>query len=195
MSGGARRGRPLRRAALFLWALFITFLVFPDVSSLVFQVFRCECFGDGADADPARRLLAAVHGGRLPRRGEATPEYTEASNSAWIVIGVYAIGVPCAYAALLLAARRAIIEGRSTPLADALAFLHDGYRPGVFWWEMASVALKLTVVGFATLIFPGTPLQLIVVLLILIAYQLVLTRVQPFASAEATFSPKRSTSC
>ena len=65
-----------------------------------------------------------------------TPEYVEARRSAWAVIVVYGMIVPCAYGALLYSAREAIQMGQPTPLSDALAFLHDGYRPNYYWWEI-----------------------------------------------------------
>ena len=61
--GGVRKLRGLlRRAALRALppSLFITFLVLPDVSLLAFQAFRCECFGDGADAESFLRADYAL---------------------------------------------------------------------------------------------------------------------------------------
>ena len=44
---------------------------------------------------------------------------------------------------------------------------------------------KLLTVGFSTMILPGTLMQLVIVLLIVLAFQLLLVVVQPFRAAEA----------
>lgn len=54
-----------------------------------------------------------------------------------------------------------------------------------YWWEIVSTVHKLTVVGFATLIVPGTMMQPIVVLLIVLAYTCMLVLVRPFKDSDA----------
>ena len=182
------RGRELARAAglrALRWTLLITFLVFPDVCAQAFQVFRCECWDDAAwlIADYAMQCTA----GGCPHDAGArmTPEYAEAHGLAWSAIIVYAMGVPSMYALLLLAVRRSVIAGESTPLADSLAFLDDGYRPRYYWWEIVSTLHKLTVVGFATFMYPGTMMQPVVVMVIVAAYTLLLLMVRPHKDLDA----------
>ena len=189
--GGAKKLRGLlRRAALRALppSLFITFLVLPDVSLLAFQAFRCECFGDGADAESFLRAdysLKCTTGGCVgDANATVTAEYGDAQGAAWAVILMYAVGVPSVYASLLIGARKAIKKGEATPLSAALSFLHADYQPGYYWWELAVVGRKLMVVGFATLIFPGTLMQLVVVLLVVLASELLLVISQPYQQDE-----------
>ena len=182
------RGRELARAAglqALRWTLLITFLVFPDVCAQAFQVFRCECWDDAAwlIADYSLQCTA----GGCPHDAEAhmTPEYAEAHGLAWSAIVVYAMGVPSLYALLLLAVRRPVLAGESSPLVDSLAFLDDGYRPRCYWWEIVSTLHKLTVVGFATLMYPGTMMQPVVVMVIVAVYTLLLVMVRPHRDLDA----------
>ena len=85
-----------------------------------------------------------------------TPEYLNVRRDAWGVLWVYAIGVPCAYAFLLFHERHIIMDERKAPLADALDFLHSGYRPTCYFWEIINLMHKQFAVGFATIILPGT---------------------------------------
>ena len=183
----------LQRSALRVLptALFITFLVVPSVSLLAFQAFRCECFENGESYLRADYSLQCTTGGSCldtDTAGNATTtaEYDDATSAAWAVIWLYAVGVPCLYAVLLFAARRAIKQQEPTPLSAALSFLHEDYNVQHYWWELAVVGRKLMVVGFATLIFPGTLMQLVVVLLFVLAYMLVLVKSRPYTRKSVT---------
>jgi len=189
-----RRGWELARSAALRalpWVLFFTFLVFPDMSSLAFRAFRCECFGDELTGDRQSwlrtdySLQCTTNGCPGDSSMDLTPEWLEARRSAWAVLWVYAVGVPCVYGILLLLSRRTIISEEHTPLADALAFLHGGYRPSCFGWELNNVLQKLITVGFATLIKPGTLMQLVIVMLIMIAFQMLLIVLRPYRSFAA----------
>ena len=164
------------------WVLCLTFLVCPDVSSLAFQAFRCECFGDESWLRSDYSLQCTVGGCEEEHR---TSTYVHTRLVAWTVLWVYALGVPAFYAVLLFRARHAIMEDESTPLADGLAFLHKDYRPTRCWWELANVAQKLVIVGFATLIMPGKLMQLVIVMLITAVFLLLLVLARPYHSVQA----------
>lgn len=187
------RGWELVRGAFLRalpWVLLVTFLVVPDVSSLAFQVFRCECFEDeGASYLRADYSLQCTVGGcgvELNSDGEHwTAVYSNARFSAWVALLVYATCVPCFYAVLLFLARDTIMSEESSPLADSLGFLHGDFKPSRYWWELANVVHKLIVVGYATLILSGTMWQLVIVMIIMIAFQMLLVFVRPYRTAEA----------
>ena len=64
--------------------------------------------------------------------------------------------VPLMYASLLFACRRAIVDGRSTPLARALRMLYEEYRPENYAWELLLTALKLFLTGVFALYKRGS---------------------------------------
>ena len=107
--------------------------------------------------------------------------------TAWTIVSIYAVGIPLGYMALLYSVRHDINDDEHTPLVDAVAFLHDAYKPRCYWWEMAVLLHKLTTVGFATLIFPGTLMQLVVVLLTTLVFKLLLIIVKPYREIEAGY--------
>ena len=162
----------------------------PSVSLLAFQAFRCECFENGESYLRADYSLQCTTGGCFDSDDAGnlttTPEYDEAVGVSWAVIWVYSVGVPCLYAILLFAARRAIKTQEPTPLSAALSFLHEDYNVQHYWWELAVLGRKIVVVGFATLIFPGTLMQLVVVLLFVLAYMLVLVKSRPYTRKSVT---------
>ena len=164
------------------WVLFLTFLVVPDVTSLAFQAFRCECFGDESWLRTDYSLQCTAGGCNAEHR---TSEYTHVRLSAWAVLWVYAMGVPCAYALLLVLSRRAIMNEEHAPLADALHFLHEDYKPSYYAWELSHLAHKLITVGFASLLLPGTLMQLVIVKFIMLAYLLLLLVLRPYRTAES----------
>ena len=189
-----KRGRDLKRDAFLRalpWVLFLTFLVIPDISSLAFRAFRCECFGDELTGD-RQSWLRADYSLQCTTNScpddalvQWTAEWLMARRSAWAVLWVYAVGIPCVYALLLLCERHTIMDEEHTPLADALGFLHNGYKPTCYGWELASVVHKLITVGFASLIKPDTLMQLMIVVLIMLVYQLLLVIVRPYRFPEA----------
>ena len=51
--------------------------------------------------------------------------------------------MPALYALLLFSQRRVLVEGRRTALSAALGFLHEEFRPQLFWWELVMISQKL----------------------------------------------------
>ena len=53
---------------------------------------------------------------------------------------------------LLLAARRSILDGTSSSLVAATAFLHRDYHPECFYWELIELARRTVLTGWVLLI-------------------------------------------
>ena len=181
------RGRELLRGAALRalpWMLFITFLVSTDICAYAFRAFRCECFGDESWLRADYSMQCTTNGCSDDAEATMTPEWLAARQTAWTVLWVYAMGVPCAYAVLLFHERNIIVAEEVAPLAGALAFLHDGYRPTCFWWELINVLRKLLTVGFATLIMPGSMDQLVIVLMLVLGFLMLQLRVKPYRAMD-----------
>ena len=137
------------------------------VSSAAFQAFSCDDFDTGRSylrADYAVECGTAVH--------------ARAKLLAWLGIGLYPCGISLLYVALMLRARRALVDEKPTALAKALAFLVRDYEPGYFWWELVEAWKKLFLVGFAVLISPGSIVQLVAGMLVAHVYHSALLRAQ-----------------
>ena len=87
-----------------------------------------------------------------------SPEHDEIKSWAVAAIIFYPIGWTATTAVLLFAARKSITgyqrieHQRKTPISRALSFVHGGYEPWVFWWELLELGRKLFLTGFVLLI-------------------------------------------
>ena len=108
------------------YLLLLSFLVFPMVSSTAFRAFSCEAFDDG------RAFLRADYGVECSIGTHTSDAHENAKRLAYLGIFIYPVGVSLLYAALMLRARRAILQARPTALSSALGFLCRGYAPRYF---------------------------------------------------------------
>ena len=152
------------------WLLPLSFLVFPMVSSAAFRAFSCEAFDDG------RLYLRADYAVEC-----GTDTHARAKSLAWLGIALYPCGISALYIALMLCARRAILDEKSTSLSVALGFLTQDFEPAYFWWELLEAWKKLFLVGFLQLAAqPGSLEQLTLGFLLSIIYLLLVSVAQPF---------------
>ena len=161
------------------WLLSLTFLVFPVVSSAAFRAFSCEDFDTGRSflkADWSIECGSAAH--------------ARAQQLAWLGIALYPVGISLLYIVLLLCARRAILDHRTTPLSNALGFLVRDFEPAYYWWELLEAWKKLFLVGFAVLILPGTLQQLLVAFLFCLVFTLLVAIAMPFRHAADDYFAK-----
>ena len=70
-----------------------------------------------------------------------THEHDDAQALAWAAIILYPVGLLALNAALLFAARKAILSGRPTALSRSISFLYREFEPHLFWWELVEVRL------------------------------------------------------
>ena len=181
-AGGGADGTPwLQRSMLdaLPWLLYLSFLVFPMVSSAAFRAFSCEDFDDGKSY--LRTDYAVECGSEVHARAEAL---------AWLGIGLYPIGISLLYVVLLLRARRAILDDKPTELSRALYFLVRDYEPAYMWWELVEAWKKLFLVGFAVLILPGSVEQLIIAFLFAAIHGLMEGIAAPFAADDNVYFGK-----
>ena len=160
-------------------ALFVLFLSFPSGASLGFRtITSCECFDLTAggpdqtrgDEDTTRvdhyrddEALARVCFSNVDLSYECDPSHRLVYSREWdlglALIGVYSVAVPALFFILLLASRRAIVDGRPSLLSSALSFLHQEYHPAYWWWELAVAGQKVVLVGGLSLLLDGSELS------------------------------------
>jgi hypothetical protein len=125
------------------FALWLSFLVLFTVVSFALNVFGCEDFDDGSASlriDYATQCRDAD--------GHLSAEYLRSATLATVVLAVYGLGVPVAYAVLLTSARMRVRgEGEEgTRLDKRLAFLTADYKPQFFYWELIQLLKKLLLI-------------------------------------------------
>lgn len=113
------------------FALKITFAAFPAVSSMAFQGFNCdvvdrdEVTGAMLEGYLARDLAVAC----AEYGGLQMPADDTTKAIMFVTIGVWTVGVPLIYVALLVKARHALLTGKPTPLSRSLSFMAGDYEP------------------------------------------------------------------
>jgi hypothetical protein len=165
-------------------AFLISYFVLVNVSTQIFRVFQCETFDDGRsylvadysiDCDAPDRSFYLAYGS--------------------VMILVYPIGIPLVYAMVLVAYRHQInpdwrkvvdsnekafvsnrviqqekIKVRNTyPEIDNIRNLFDSFTPKRWYFELFDCARRLCLGAVPVLIFRGSTLQIVIVLLISLA--------------------------
>ena len=166
---GLRRGERsfidtvLLRYAMPL-ALLVLFFAFPQVTALAFRMFEpCTTFTD--EMGETQRFIVSY------RKHYAitcpSSELTEAQSIAWLAIVLYPVGVIVLCALLLYFGRSTLLLAEEgTPYTRSIAFLHAPFRPTFFYFDLLELCKKLLLVGFASLIEPGSLKQMMVAVLV-----------------------------
>jgi hypothetical protein len=149
----------------------IFFIAFPIVTNVAFEAFSCYSFDDGTEW-----LISDVSVECY------SPEHDLIQSIATIAICVYPIGLMVLYGTLLGFARRTIQSGRRTALSVAISFLHQEYEPQFFWWELAEMARRFTLVGIFVLgPYPrGSLMQIIIAALFCIIFLTIQVQSKPY---------------
>lgn len=143
---GCRRNR-VREAALnkvrrkhVSVALWITFLIYSSVSSTLFQMFSCETLEDG------NTYLRADY-----RIECSSTKHQTLQIYAGLMILVYPVGVPLAYAVLLFwgrdALQIAVVRNMDDARVQAAVHLSSPYRPGCYYYEVVECGRRVMLTG------------------------------------------------
>ncbi len=162
-------------------AFLISYFVMVNVSTQIFRVFQCEEFDDG------NSYLVADYSINCN-----APNRSFYVAYGVVMIFIYPIGIPLAYAIVLFSYRKKInpdwrkvidsnekvfvsnrviqqekIKVRNTyPEIDNIRNLFDSYTPKRWYFELFDCARRLCLGAVPVLIFRGSSLQIIIVLLI-----------------------------
>lgn len=161
----------MRDEALYVVQL-ISFVTYPQVSSVAFAAFECESFDDGRELLKADYLVAC-HSGHASRPiiiilatftivvSSAETQCTILNQSVLLralsilpLAQVHLFAIPIYFLVLLRRARCITNDG---DLSKALLFLHAPFEAHAFWWEFAEYLKKLLLVGFARVFFDQVP--------------------------------------
>ena len=198
-------------------AIWLGFFISVPISSYAFLAIReCSCFWLGDDVmgnygtvcfSPADYSLRCPTtdgppefrdsslNGSLSALNDSLSDrelrlYSDTTNVAYGAIGVYAFGVPLAFALLLWYCRHNI-SGKSNPtrLSRSLSFLYSEYRERFFLWELWVTAQKQILVGVLSLSMfqPGQPVQLLLALVVTLFSLLLVGWFHPYRNAGLNF--------
>jgi hypothetical protein len=110
---------------------------------------------------------------------------------AVVCIFIYPIGIPALYYYLLRTHRQDIMcrdIPSASPQAEAdrarrlrpLSFLFQSYRPRLWYWEIVETLHRLLLTGVLVLVEQGSPIQIIVGILIALLFLMIYERFEPY---------------
>ena len=142
--------------------LFLTFIVYSSVSSVLFQTFACEDFEDGSNylrADYRIECDSEKHG--------------EMQIYAWVMICLYTIGIPVWYTYLMF--------NRDMKSSSAKS-LWESYKGDRFYYEIIECARRVLLTGVVVFIYPNTAAQVAVTLMIAFVFFGISESLSPYSS-------------
>jgi hypothetical protein len=142
-------------------------LLYPKISTRTFQMFRCRDLGQGIgnllEADFGKECFEGVHAQYVPY--------------AVISAVVYLVGVPVGTFYALWSNRHKL----HTQIVQArYGELYRHYDPKWFFWEVLLMINKCMLTGAMCAIAPGTPLQLLVAVIVCASYLLLVLHASPY---------------
>ena len=153
--------------------LLLTFLVYSNVSSVLFKAFACESLEDGLnyvrsdyriECDSSKHIGFQVYAG--------------------IMIVLYTIGIPVFYSFILFRDRDILeIEGSSkSSRIDLISDLWEPYRPKVFYYEIFECFRRIMLSSVVVFIYPNTSAQIAITLILSFAFVVISEAVSPYVS-------------
>ena len=181
-SGLKRGDKGFVDAVLLGYALPLTMLIlffaFPPVTSLAFRAFEdCTHFSDEVGEGSSYMISYRKHYAVDCHSDELSDTW----QLAWAAIFIYPVGVLVLSAWLLFVARSTLLlEENSTPYTRGINILHAPFLPSVFYFEIIDLAKKLLLIGFASLVSPGSLLQLMVAVVASLLFLVLHLQAKPY---------------
>lgn len=171
---GSAAGRANVRHRHLSMLLFLSFFVYSSVTSTLFRMFACEKLDDGKHylrADYQIECDSAKH--------EALQIY------AGFMIALYTVGIPVAYATLLLG-NREVLADKARRTQDqhvkAISDLWEPYKPGRFYYEVIECGRRVLLAGVVVFIYPNTAAQVAVALIMAVFFVFLSEGLAPYES-------------
>lgn len=89
-----------------------------------------KCLSYEFDETEEHRFLASDLSIRCD--GQGSDQYNQLTTAAWILIGIWPIGMVISYVLVLVPCRKLLMEEKyDAPLVQATSFLHQDYKSGL----------------------------------------------------------------
>jgi len=154
-----------------LWFLF-SFLLYPQISNKVLNLFYCADYGE-----PSTYLYADL-------RFECwTDTHYEHVIIAAVAAALFVVGLPATFLALLWAHR----DSLDTPKTRLwLGFLYNKYRVDKWYWEEVELFRKLLLMTAVTFVTPGEDTQMLAAMAICFMFLVLIAYNEPYRNATDT---------
>ena len=155
--------------------LLFTFLVYSSVSSILFQTFACEPLDDGK------------YYVRADYRVECdSPRHEAFKIYAAFMTVLYTVGIPALYGFLLFKERGVLRlnepDREDIPRICSTSQLWKPYKPSVFYYEVIECSRRILLTGVLVFIYPNTPTQIAVTLILAFIFAMVSEALNPYVS-------------
>jgi hypothetical protein len=155
-------------------ALLATFAIVPSVSARIFQAWNCE----GFSYSPTEEHYFMRKDLSIRCYTSESKKHGRIRNYAFLLVGLWPLGVLVLYATLLFSARKNIIHHVPNRLVRAIAFLVRDYHPEYFYWELFELARRTTLSGWVLLVDERNSFTRVIVAVLVSLFMLVLTLVK-----------------
>jgi len=142
-------------------------LVYPKLATRTFQMFRCVDLGPKIgkllNADFSKTCFTGVHAEYVPY--------------AIVSCVVYLVGLPLITFVILFTNRKKL---DSPEIASKFGDLYRKYEKEWYWWECLIMLQKCFLTGAMVAIAPGSPIQLLIALVVCVAYVMLIVYAGPY---------------
>jgi hypothetical protein len=156
----------------------VTLLIYPGLCVRIFQVFKCKgIMSTDGDTELMRVLQQDF---RVVCFGSEHQTYMFVAMAC---LFVYVFGTPIMVGTLLRRSQEQLYDTqhpKHESTKKTLGSLYAQYEGDFYMWEIAVMMKKMTLTGAMVVISPGSSVQILVGLLIAIAYMLCVLKLAPF---------------
>jgi len=142
-------------------------LMYPKICTRTFQMFRCVDLGENIglilEADFSKKCFDGIHANFVPL--------------ALVSVVVYLVGVPLITFVIVWRHRKKL---HKPEIESLYGDLYRQYEDSWAFWEVCLQLQKCMLTGAMVAIAPGSPVQLLVALLVGLAYLLLVLHAKPF---------------
>ena len=148
--------------------LFIVFLLYPGIGTRIFRAFKCTTVGKA-------QYLVADYSVEC-----WTGEHASAVPVMLVCLVVYVIGIPIASTVVLRCKRSKLFDKNDSTVRDVYGSLYEAYEPQFWYFESIEMIKKMILAGGLVLVAPGSSAQILVGILVTLAYLLLLMKTMPY---------------
>ena len=155
-------------------ALLVVFLLYSNVSSVVFQTFSCDPLDDGNSYLRADYSIECYN-----------KEHRAYQIYAAIMIFVYPVGIPALFAGLLFRNKQVLQDNTRSKddlMTKSTMNLWEPYKPSRFYYEVIECFRRILLTGVVVFIYPGSAAQIAVTYMMAAVFAMMAEILSPYKS-------------
>ena len=155
--------------------ILIILLIFPGLATKIFTIFKCK-------------TIEGIPGSLLVE--DYDQRCYEGEHFTYMIVGgiflcLYVLGIPLIMFLLLWRNKKHLHDEKSPKhhlIKKALGGMYTQYEPAYWWFEIFLLINKTMMCGGLVMAAPGTPLQVLIAMLIMLVHLLVVLKLAPYES-------------